>query len=57
MNTTQKINRNYDAIGWGALLFWWGISALVTSPPVGTVAIGTGVIVLGVIMLTHELHN
>jgi hypothetical protein len=32
MNTIQKINRNFDAIG-------------------------TGVILLGVILLTHELRN
>jgi hypothetical protein len=48
MNTTQKINRNFDAIGWGALFIWWGISVLVTSLPVGTVAIGTGVILISV---------
>ena len=48
MNTTQKIDRNFDAIGWGALFIWWGISVLVTSLPVGTVAIGTGVILIGV---------
>ena len=48
MNTTQEINRNFDAIGWGALFIWWGISVLVTSLPVGTVAIGTGVILIGV---------
>jgi hypothetical protein len=48
MNTTQKINRNFDALGWGALFIWWGISVLVTSLPVGTVAIGTGVILVGV---------
>ena len=48
MNTTQKINRNFDAIGWGALFIWWGISVLVTSLPVGTVALGTGVILIGV---------
>jgi len=48
MNTTQEINRNFDAIGWGALFIWWGISVLVTSLPVGTVAIGTGVILIAV---------
>jgi hypothetical protein len=48
MNTTQNLTRNFDAIGWGALFIWWGISVLVTSLPVGTVAIGTGVILIGV---------
>jgi len=48
MNTTNNISRNFDAIGWGALFIWWGISVLVTSLPVGTVALGTGVILIGV---------
>jgi hypothetical protein len=48
MNTTQKVNLNFDAIGWGALFIWWGISVLVNSLPVGSVAIGTGVILIGV---------
>jgi hypothetical protein len=48
MNTTKNLNRNFDAIGWGALFIWWGISVLVTSLPVGTVAIGIGVILIGV---------
>jgi hypothetical protein len=48
MDTTKNISRNFDAIGWGALFIWWGISVLVTSLPVGTVAIGTGVILIGV---------
>jgi hypothetical protein len=48
MDTTKNLTRNYDAIGWGALFIWWGISVLVTSLPVGTVAIGTGVILIGV---------
>jgi len=48
MNATKNLTRNFDAIGWGALFIWWGISVLVTSLPVGTVAIGTGVILIGV---------
>ena len=47
MNTTKNLPRNFDAIGWGALFIWWGISVLVTSLPAGTVAIGTGVILIG----------
>jgi hypothetical protein len=48
MNTTKNLGRDFDAIGWGALFIWWGISVLVTSLPVGTVAIGTGLILIGV---------
>ena len=48
MNATKSLDRNFDAVGWGALFIWWGISVLVTSLPVGTVAIGTGVILIGV---------
>jgi hypothetical protein len=48
MNTTKNLYRNFDAIGWGALFIWWGISVLVTTLPVGTVAIGTGVILIAV---------
>ena len=48
MNATKNLTRNFDAIGWGALFIWWGISVLVTSLPVGTVAIGTGAILIGV---------
>ncbi len=48
MDTTKNLGRNFDAIGWGALFIWWGISVLITSLPVGTVAIGTGVILIGV---------
>lgn len=48
MNTTKKTNRNFEAIGWGVLFIWWGISVLVPSLPNGSVAIGTGLILLGV---------
>jgi hypothetical protein len=48
MDTTKNLIRNYDVIGWGVLFIWWGISVLVTSLPVGTVEIGTGVILIGV---------
>jgi hypothetical protein len=48
MNTTRSENSNFDAIGWGALFIWWGISVMVPSLPNGSVAIGTGIILLGV---------
>ena len=46
MNSTQKVNRNFEAIAWGALFIWWGITALVTLPE-GIGAIGIGLILIG----------
>lgn len=48
MNSTQTLNRNYEAIAWGAILIWWGITELFTSLPDGTGAIGIGLILIGV---------
>jgi hypothetical protein len=48
MNTTQTLNRNFEAIAWGALLIWWGITELVPSLPDGTGALGIGLILIGV---------
>ena len=48
MNTVQNLNRNYEAMGWGALIIWWGIMVLVPSLPRGTTAFGTGLILIGV---------
>ena len=48
MNNTQSIHRNYEAISWGALLIWWGVTELFTSLPDGTGAIGIGLILIGV---------
>ena len=48
MNNTQTINRNYDAIAWGVIFIWWGITELFKFLPDGTGAIGIGVILLGV---------
>ena len=48
MNNTQTINRNYDAIAWGAIFIWWGITELFKFLPDGTGAIGIGLILLGV---------
>lgn len=47
MNDTQTINRNYEAIAWGTLLIWWGITELIPSLPDGIGAIGIGVILIG----------
>jgi len=48
MNTTKNINRNFDAIGWGALFVWWGISLMLPSMLNGVVPLGTGLILIGV---------
>ena len=47
MNTTQTLNRNFEAIAWGALFIWWGITVLVPSLPEGIGAIGSGLILVG----------
>jgi hypothetical protein len=47
MYNTQTVNRNWDALTWGALLIWWGIAELFPSLPDGTWAIGIGVILIG----------
>ena len=47
MNITQTQNRNFDAIGWGAIFIWWGITELFPSLPDGTGAIGIGLILIG----------
>jgi hypothetical protein len=48
MNHTPSIQRNYEAISWGALLIWWGVTELFNSLPDGTGAIGIGLILIGV---------
>ena len=48
MNSIQTLNRNFEAIAWGALFIWWGITELFTSLPDGTGAIGIGLILIGV---------
>jgi len=47
MNNTQKVNRNFEVIAWGALFIWWGITELIPSLPIGTGAIGIGLILVG----------
>ncbi|RPH74072.1 hypothetical protein EHM76_04185 [bacterium] len=47
MNNTQTLNRNFEAITWGALLIWVGITELIEILPNGTGAAGIGLILLG----------
>jgi len=47
MNTTQTLNRNFEAIAWGALFIWWGITELFKHLPDGAGAIGIGLILIG----------
>jgi len=56
MNTTHTLNRNFEAIAWGALFIWWGITALVPSLPDGTTAIGIGLILI-VVNVARRLSN
>jgi hypothetical protein len=37
-----------EAVAWGALLVWWGVTELVPGLPKGTGAVGVGLILLGV---------
>ena len=48
MNPTQTLNRNFEAIAWGALFIWWGITELFISLPEGTGALGIGLILIGI---------
>ncbi len=41
-------NRNFEALAWGALFVWWGITALVPSLPDGSLVTGSGLILIGV---------
>jgi hypothetical protein len=47
MNTTQTQNRNFEAIAWGALFIWWGITEMVKQLPDGAGMIGIGLILIG----------
>ncbi len=48
MNTIRINNRDYDAIAWGALFIWWGVTELANFLPQGVGALGVGLILLGV---------
>ena len=47
MDNTRNLNRNFEAITWGAIFIWWGITELVVSLPHGIGATGIGLILLG----------
>jgi hypothetical protein len=48
MNNTQTLIRNYEAIAWGLIFIWWGITELLPSLPDGIGAIGIGLILISV---------
>ena len=45
MNDSIRKERNIDAIGWGALFIWWGLTLLIKFPA-GVGLIGVGLILL-----------
>ena len=47
MENIRTLNRNLEAMAWGALFIWWGITELFPFLPHGVGAIGIGLIFLG----------
>ena len=47
METTRKLNQNYETIAWGSIFIVWGITELFQSIPDGIAAIGIGLILIG----------
>ncbi len=47
MNAVQTRNRDFEAMAWGALFIWWGITAVVPGLPKGTGLVGIGLILIG----------
>ena len=45
---SSKLNISLEAVAWGALLVWWGVTELIPGLPKGTGALGVGLILLGV---------
>ena len=45
MNDSIRKNRNIDALAWGALFIWWGLTLLIKFPA-GVGLIGVGLILL-----------
>ncbi len=48
MANIQTINRSYEALAWGAIFVWWGLTDMFNFLPDGTGALGLGLILLGV---------
>ena len=46
METTRKLNQNYETIAWGSIFILWGITELFTSIPDGIATIGIGLILI-----------
>jgi len=47
MDNVRSLNHKFEAIAWGALFIWWGVTELFSSLPEGIGAVGIGVILLG----------
>lgn len=47
MNEKRLRKHDYEAIGWGAIFIWWGITELFPSLPAGSGLLGLGLILLG----------
>ena len=45
---SSKLNETLEAVAWGTLLVWWGVTELFNFLPNGTGAMGIGLILLGV---------
>jgi hypothetical protein len=48
MDSSRTLNRDLEAIGWGTIFIWWGVTELLTWLPNGVDAVGFGLILLGV---------
>jgi hypothetical protein len=48
MSNTPLPTRNFEALAWGAIFVWWGVTELIPALPDGTGLIGLGLILLGV---------
>ncbi len=47
MNAVQTRNRDFEAMAWGALFIWWGVTVLVKFLPNGSGLVGIGLILIG----------
>ena len=53
---SSKLSEMLEAVTWGALLVWWGVTELFSSLPHGTGAIGVGLILVG-LNVTRALNG